>query len=89
MGKFGKLLKISSLGILKSLGAFYSHIAFELKELPGVREFNQAGGLKSMIMAFQGKSAKQIELEEIYNRIKKEEQAKARVHQEYLKEHGE
>lgn len=87
MLKFEKKKKLASFGLVKSLGAFCSYLVKELQELPGVDEFRKAGGFKGIIMAFQGKSASQIELQAIYDRVKKEEQVKAQIHEEYRQNH--
>ena len=87
MEKFNKKKKLASFGLFKALGSFFSYLVKELEELPGVDEFRKAGGLKGIVMAFQGKSASEIELQAIYDRIKKEERVKAQIHEEYRQNH--
>jgi hypothetical protein len=76
--------------IASEIGEVAKHFSGYASNFPllvsGVLERNDKQGFKSMIMAFQGKTAKQIELEEIYTRIKDEESQKAIVQEESRKE---
>lgn len=72
--------------VLKQLGSFFSYILFEFKEIELVKAFNEAGGLKGIVGAFWGKSAQELEIDAIYQKIKKEETARIRVREETLKE---
>ena len=48
--------------------------------------FNDAGGFKAIVMAFQGKTASEIEEKILYDKIKKEEEIRQRIRDEFEKE---
>ena len=80
----GKMIKNTyneSLQLAKHANAFASNFPLLLSS---AFERNNKAGMKSMMMAFQGKSASAIELEEIYERIKDEESQKVAVQQDKL-----
>lgn len=69
----GSLLDASG---AKNLAAYSSVFTGDLKS---AAQRNDKQGFKSMLLAFQGKTAKEIELEEIYKRVEDEERAKAKI----------
>lgn len=72
-----------TLKLAKHFNAFSSNIPLLVTS---AFERNDKAGIKSMVMAFQGKAAKDIELEEIYTKIKDEESQKVAVQQDKLKD---
>lgn len=78
-GTFGGKVLGSAVQPLQNLSAYASN--FPLLATSAF-ERNDKQGLKSMMMAFKGVSAKDIELEEIHTRVKDEESQKAAVQEE-------
>lgn len=76
--KYEKLKK-SFKGLLKLAKGYLSVLLEPFKE---IELFNKIS-LKEIAMAFQGKSAKEIELYSIEKRIEKEEMVRAKIRREF------
>lgn len=78
MKKFSKL-KTSLKGLLKTALGYLSILMEPFKELEPFKSIS----LKQIAMAFQGKSAKEIELYAIEKKLKKEETVRYQIRKEY------
>lgn len=66
----------------KHLKGFASIFVSLFSEIELVKSFKENGGLKGIIMVFQGKTASEIKEQEIYDKIKLEEMVRAKIRKE-------
>lgn len=71
-----KYYKKSPFKHLKSFGSIFVSLFSDIEVVKG---FKENGGLKGILMAFQGKTASEIKQQEIYDKIKLEETARAKI----------
>jgi hypothetical protein len=82
MGKYKNKNKLKSKGLLSHLFAFYSSVFSIFDDIEPFKTFKEKKTFKSMILAFNGKSAKEIKQQLKLEEFKEEEKLRMQARKE-------
>lgn len=86
MKKFKNKIKIKPNGFLSQLFAFYSSVFSIFDDIEPFKTFKNKKTFKSMMLAFQGKSSKQIKHIFEMEKVKEQERMRIKARRELEKE---
>lgn len=82
MKKYSKKKVLKENGFLSSLFGYFSHVFSVFDDIEPFKTFKKKNTFKSVILAFKGKSPKQIKQHFEMEKIKKEEEMRKRARKE-------